>query len=64
METFKTWKAKFDKESAQRKTREEEERLKALTPREREEYKKVQSRLTGQYNVHETYDIYNSSFYR
>ncbi|KAL5511588.1 hypothetical protein ACEPAH_4805 [Sanghuangporus vaninii] len=47
VETFKTWKAKFDKEMSQRKAREEEEQLKVATPKEREEYKKVQSRLTG-----------------
>ena len=47
-ESFKVWKAKFDKEMAQRKAKEEEEQLKASTPKEREEYKKVHSRLTGQ----------------
>ncbi|KAL5490363.1 hypothetical protein ACEPAI_5196 [Sanghuangporus weigelae] len=47
IETFKAWKAKFDKEMSQIKAREEEEQLKAATPKEREEYKKVQSRLTG-----------------
>jgi len=45
--SFKEWKAKFDKELAIRKAREEEERLKALSPKDREEYKKVQTRYTG-----------------
>lgn len=47
VESFKAWKAKFDKEMAQKKIKEEEERLKALTPKEREEYKKLASRLSG-----------------
>lgn len=49
--SFKEWKAKLDKEMALRKAREEEERLKALSPKEREEYKKVQTRYTGPYTI-------------
>lgn len=30
-----------------RKTKDEDEKLKALTPKEREEYKRLQSRLSG-----------------
>ena len=48
-ESFKDWKVKFDKEMARKKTREEEERLKALSAKEREEYKKLQTRYTGQF---------------
>ncbi|KAF5357933.1 hypothetical protein D9756_001592 [Leucocoprinus leucothites] len=47
VESFKTWKAKFSKEEAQKKALEEEEKLKALTPKEREEYKRFATRLTG-----------------
>lgn len=47
VESFRTWKAKFDKEISQKKSVEEEEKLKALTPKEREEYKKYATRLTG-----------------
>lgn len=47
MESFKGWKARFDKEMAQKKLAEEEEKLKALTPKEREEYKRFATRLTG-----------------
>ncbi|PPR06633.1 hypothetical protein CVT26_001175 [Gymnopilus dilepis] len=47
VESFKAWKAKFDKEIALKKAQEEEERLKALTPKEREEWKRSQARLTG-----------------
>lgn len=50
-ESFKAWKAAFDKENAELKAREEEERLRALTPKEREEYKKVAVRLNGGFNV-------------
>ncbi|KAA1471194.1 RWD-domain-containing protein [Dentipellis sp. KUC8613] len=46
-ESFLAWKVKFDKETALRKQREEEEKLKALTPKEREEYKKSNLRLSG-----------------
>ncbi|PAV23711.1 RWD-domain-containing [Pyrrhoderma noxium] len=47
VESFKAWKARFDKEMAQKKAREEDERLKSLTPKEREEYKKLASRFSG-----------------
>ncbi|EAU88561.2 hypothetical protein CC1G_04267 [Coprinopsis cinerea okayama7 len=47
VDSFKAWKAKFDKEIAAAKAREEEEKLKGLTPKEREEYKRAQLRLTG-----------------
>ncbi|KZT68994.1 RWD-domain-containing protein [Daedalea quercina L-15889] len=46
-ENFKAWKAKFDKEIATRKAREEEEKLKGMTSKEREEFKKLATRLTG-----------------
>ncbi|KAJ8520426.1 hypothetical protein ONZ45_g2788 [Pleurotus djamor] len=47
VESFKAWKVKFEKEMAIKKARDEEERLKGLTPKEREEYKKVGTRFTG-----------------
>ncbi|KAJ3725981.1 ubiquitin-conjugating enzyme/RWD-like protein [Lentinula raphanica] len=47
VESFKAWKAQFDKEQADRRAKEEEERLKGLTPKEREEYKRINSRLSG-----------------
>lgn len=47
IESFKAWKANFDKEMSQRKMRDEEEKLRALTPKEREEIKKIGTRLTG-----------------
>ncbi|KAG6333129.1 hypothetical protein ID866_5956 [Astraeus odoratus] len=47
MESFKAWKAKFDKEMTAKKTRDEEEKLRAMTPKEKEEYKKIGTRLTG-----------------
>ncbi|KIJ17390.1 hypothetical protein PAXINDRAFT_168068 [Paxillus involutus ATCC 200175] len=47
IESFKDWKTKFDKEMAQKKLRDEEEKLRALTPKEREEFKKIGTRWTG-----------------
>jgi len=47
VESFNAWKSRFDKEVSLRKTREEEEKLKASTPKEREEFKKLAIRLTG-----------------
>ena len=47
LDSFKAWKAKFDKELAVIKAREDEEKMKGMTPKEREEYKKLATRLTG-----------------
>ncbi|KZT11396.1 RWD-domain-containing protein [Laetiporus sulphureus 93-53] len=47
VESFKAWKAEFDKELAIKKAREEEEKLKGMAPKEREEYKRLATRLTG-----------------
>ncbi|KAF9653104.1 RWD-domain-containing protein [Thelephora ganbajun] len=46
-ESFLTWKVKFDKEMAAKRAKEQEEKLRNLTPKEREEHKKLQGRLTG-----------------
>jgi hypothetical protein len=46
-ESFLAWKVKFDKETAAKKAKEQEEKLKNLTPKEREEHKKFQGRLSG-----------------
>jgi hypothetical protein len=53
VESFKSWKAKFDKELAIEKAREDEEKLKGLTPKEREEWKKVGTRLSGRFPEHD-----------
>lgn len=47
VESFKAWKVKFDQEVAQKKAHEEEDKLKALTPKEREEYRRYATRLSG-----------------
>jgi len=47
VESFQVWKSKFDKELASKKFREEGERMKSLTPKEKEEWKRAGSRLTG-----------------
>ncbi|KAJ2916017.1 hypothetical protein MD484_g4383, partial [Candolleomyces efflorescens] len=47
LESFKAWKAKFDKEMGLKKVQEEDEKLKGLSAKEREEYKRAQQRLSG-----------------
>ena len=47
VESFKAWKLKFDREIAAKKVQEDEDFLKGLTPKEREEWKKAGSRLSG-----------------
>ncbi|KAF5381001.1 hypothetical protein D9615_003932 [Tricholomella constricta] len=47
VESFKAWKAAFDREMVLKRTREEEEKLKGLTAKEREEWKRVGLRLSG-----------------
>lgn len=51
LESFKAWKFKFGREMAQRKARDEEERLRAFSPREREEWKRSMTRPTGEFDV-------------
>lgn len=46
-ESFLAWKVKFDREIATKRAKEQGERLKNLTPKEREEHKKFQGRPTG-----------------
>ncbi|KAG0707789.1 RWD-domain-containing protein [Suillus ampliporus] len=47
VESFKAWKIKFGREMTQRKTKDEDERLRALSPRDREEWKRSTTRPTG-----------------
>ncbi|KAH7930798.1 RWD-domain-containing protein [Leucogyrophana mollusca] len=47
VESFKAWKMKFDKEMLQKKLKDDDERLRGLTPKEREEIKKVGTRMSG-----------------
>ena len=46
-ESFAAWNAKFLKEVAARRAREDEEKMRNLTSKEREEYKRLGSRLSG-----------------
>lgn len=46
-ESFIVWKSTFDKEIAVKKAKELEDKLKGLTPKEREEFKRLRSRLSG-----------------
>lgn len=48
VESFKAWKIKFDQELAIEKAREDEEKMKGLTAKEREEFKKIGTRLSGE----------------
>jgi hypothetical protein len=50
VESFKAWKEKFDKELAIKKLQEDEEHHKNMTPKEREEWKKSITRLSGKSN--------------
>ncbi|TFK42605.1 RWD domain-containing protein [Crucibulum laeve] len=47
VESFKEWKAQFDKVLAKKKAQDEEEKTKGLTPKEREEFKRLSTRLSG-----------------
>lgn len=49
VDTFMQWKKKFDQEIKIRKTRQEEERMRGLSSKEREEYKKIGTRPTGMF---------------
>lgn len=51
VESFKAWKERFDKELAIKKLQEDEEHLKNMTSKEREEYKRSGTRLTGQSDI-------------
>ncbi|TFY81018.1 hypothetical protein EWM64_g2999 [Hericium alpestre] len=56
-ESFQAWKAKFDKKIAIKKQREEEERLKSLTQKEKDEYKKIAFRLSGKHSFSHHHDL-------
>jgi hypothetical protein len=47
LKSFKAWKVRFDQEMAIKKAQEEEERLRLLTPKDREEWKRSTMRLSG-----------------
>ncbi|KDQ60844.1 hypothetical protein JAAARDRAFT_31835 [Jaapia argillacea MUCL 33604] len=47
LESFLAWKQAFDKEMALRKAKEDEERMRGLTPKERDEFKRFGTRLSG-----------------
>jgi hypothetical protein len=49
VQSFRAWKAKFDLELAAKKAHEDEEKMKALSPKEREEWRRAATRLSGQF---------------
>ncbi|KAI0318949.1 hypothetical protein OF83DRAFT_880004 [Amylostereum chailletii] len=46
-DSFLAWKTKFDKVLALKKACEDDEKMRGLSPKEREEYKRIATRLTG-----------------
>ena len=51
------WKRAFDKEIAEKKAREDDEKMKNMTPKEREEWKRAANRLTGLQGIGLMYHI-------
>lgn len=47
-ESFNAWRLKFNKERQARKKIQDEERMREMSNKEKEEYKKYASRLTGE----------------
>lgn len=47
VKSFTEWKIKFNKEISLRKMRADEEKLRTMSAKEKEEYKKIFTRLTG-----------------
>lgn len=47
MDSFKAWKAKFDAELRVKKAKDEDEKMKGMTAKEREEWKRLQTRYSG-----------------
>ena len=47
VESFQDWKVKFNKEKQLEKRRQEEERIRDMSNKDKEEFKKIQTRLTG-----------------
>ena len=47
-EAFNAWRKKFTAEMRAKKEKEEEDRVKALSPKEREEYRRKKERPTGE----------------
>lgn len=45
--SFQTWKGNFDREVQLRRRQEEEDKIKGMTPKEREEFRKVATRFSG-----------------
>lgn len=60
IQSFKVWKANFDKEMLQKKIRDEEDKLRSITSKEREEVKKIVTRLTGPQSHHHLCHLMNA----
>lgn len=47
LDSFKTWKVKFDHDMAIIKAKEEEEKMKGMSAKEKDEYRRIGTRLSG-----------------
>ncbi|KZV97675.1 RWD-domain-containing protein [Exidia glandulosa HHB12029] len=56
-ESFAAWRAKFERDMQLKRQREEEDRFKNLTPKEREELKKQETRPTGKQLFEQNRDL-------
>jgi hypothetical protein len=48
VESFQIWRVKFNKEKQLEKRRQEEERVRDMSNKDKEEFKKILTRLTGE----------------
>lgn len=60
VESFKTWKDRFDSEVASAKSRHEDERLRGLSGKDRDEIKRVSTRQTGKQLFEKNKDLDDS----
>ena len=58
VEAFLAWKVKFMKETTEKRAREDEEKTKTMTPKEREEYKRLATRPSGTMNAQSVPSLY------
>ncbi|TFL07568.1 ubiquitin-conjugating enzyme/RWD-like protein [Pterulicium gracile] len=62
MDSFKAWKAKFDAELRVKKAKDEDEKMKGMTAKEREEWKRLQTRYSGRQLFERNKNLEDDSF--
>ena len=62
VESFKAWKAKFDAELRVKKAKDEDEKMKGMTAKEREEWKRLQTRYSGRQLFERNRNLEDDSF--